>query len=59
MVEFAKPMKAMVLLTYGESSQPGSKHMGDQLALLSKKQLRPVWLTRAEVEQHKEDEISF
>jgi len=59
MIEFSKPMKAMGLMTYGESSQPGSKHMGDQLPLLSKKQLRPVWLTRAEVEQHMEDKKTF
>ena len=59
MIEFSKPMKAMGLMTYGESSQPGSKHMGDQLPLLSKKQLRLVWLTRAEVEQHMEDKKTF
>jgi acyl-homoserine-lactone acylase len=58
-IEFSKPMKAMGLLAYGESSQPGSKHMGDQLALLSKEQLRPLWLTRAEVEQHREAQKSF
>jgi acyl-homoserine-lactone acylase len=59
MIEFSKPMKAMGLLTYGESSQPGSKHRGDQLSLLSQKRLRPVWLTRAEVEQHREEKMSF
>lgn len=58
-VEFSKPIKAMGLMTYGQSSQPGSKHIGDQLPLLSKKQLRPVWLTRAEVEQHMEDKKTF
>jgi acyl-homoserine-lactone acylase len=59
MIEFSKPMKAMGLMTYGESTQPGSKHMGDQLALLSKQQLRPVWLTRTEVEQHMEARKSY
>jgi acyl-homoserine-lactone acylase len=59
MIEFSKPMKAMGLLTYGESSQYGSKHMGDQLDLLSKEQLRPIWLTRAEVERHSEAKKSF
>ena len=37
MVEFSKPLKAMGILTYGESTQPGSPHIGDQLPLLSKK----------------------
>jgi acyl-homoserine-lactone acylase len=59
LIEFSRPMKAMGLLAYGQSSQPGSKHRGDQLALLSKKQLRPIWLTRADIEQHKEAETSF
>jgi acyl-homoserine-lactone acylase len=49
-VEFGEPMKAKVLLTYGNSSQPGSPHHTDQLPLLAKKQLRTAWLTRAEVE---------
>jgi acyl-homoserine-lactone acylase len=59
MVEFSKPMKAMGIVTYGESSQPGSKHNGDELQLLSNKQLRPLWMTRAEVEQHVEERQSF
>lgn len=59
MIEFSKPMKAMGILTYGESSQPGAKHMGDQLPLLSKEQLRPEWLTRADIEAHKESSMTF
>jgi acyl-homoserine-lactone acylase len=59
MIEFSKPMKAMGILTYGESSQPGAKHMGDQLPLLSKEQLRPEWLTKAEIEAHAEAHKSF
>jgi acyl-homoserine-lactone acylase len=59
MVEFSKPMKAMGIVTYGESSQPGSKHNGDELQLLSNKQLRPLWRTRAEVEQHMEERKTF
>jgi acyl-homoserine-lactone acylase len=59
LIEFSKPMKAMGLLTYGESSQPGSRHSGDQLALLSKEQLRPIWLTRTEVEEHMEEKKSY
>jgi acyl-homoserine-lactone acylase len=59
MVEFSKPMKAIGIVTYGESSQPGSKHNGDELQLLSQKMLRPLWLTRAEVDKHMEDKKTF
>ena len=59
MIEFSKPMKAMGLLTYGESSQPGSKHSGDQLQLLSDEKLRPVWLTRKEIDEHMEAKKTF
>jgi len=44
-----------VLLSYGNATQPGSKHVGDQLPLLSEKKLRPAWLTKAEVMQHLEE----
>jgi acyl-homoserine-lactone acylase len=59
MIEFSKPMKAMGIITYGESSQPGSKHSGDELPLLSKEQLRPIWRTHSEVEQHSEATKTF
>lgn len=49
-VEFGEPMRAKVLLTYGNSSQPGSPHQTDQLPLLAKKELRTAWLTKGEVE---------
>jgi acyl-homoserine-lactone acylase len=52
LVEFSDPIKASVLLPYGNSSQPGSPNMGDQLELYSNKQMRPVWFTLEEVEQH-------
>jgi acyl-homoserine-lactone acylase len=44
-VEFSTPVKAQVLLTYGNSSQPGSPHNGDQLALYARNELRPGWRT--------------
>lgn len=50
LVEFTTPLRAQVLLSYGNSSQPGSPHRTDQLLLYSRKQLRPVWRTRGEVE---------
>jgi len=47
--EFGNPVKAKVLLSYGNASQPGSKHSTDQLSLLSAKQLRPALLSKTEV----------
>lgn len=45
---------AQVVLSYGNSSQPGSPHNGDQLRLIAEKRMRPAWLTRAEVEANLE-----
>ena len=49
---FPQPIRAAVLLSYGNSSQPGSPHRTDQLPYFAQKRLRPVWLTREEVMQH-------
>jgi acyl-homoserine-lactone acylase len=53
-VEFADPVQAQVLLTYGNASQPGSPHVGDQLALFARKEMRQAWRTREEIEAHLE-----
>lgn len=53
-VEFSNPVQARVLIGYGNSSQPGSRHRTDQLPLLEHKRLRQAWLTREEVERHLE-----
>ena len=58
-VEFGSPVRARVLMTYGNSSQPGSPHAKDQLPLLAKKQLRTAWLTRSEVEANMESRDRF
>jgi acyl-homoserine-lactone acylase len=42
--------RGQVLLTYGNSSQPGSPHDGDQLPLLSRGEMRPLWFSRTDVE---------
>jgi acyl-homoserine-lactone acylase len=47
--EFGKKVRAKVLLSYGNSSQPGSKHTGDQLQLLSEKKSRPALLEKSDV----------
>lgn len=54
-VSFGKKVKAQVLLSYGNATQPGSKHLGDQLPLLSQKKLRAPWLERNEIMQHLEE----
>jgi len=55
-VEFGpgRPM-ARVLLSYGNATQPGSPHVGDQLALLAGQEMRPAWWAREEVQAHLEE----
>jgi acyl-homoserine-lactone acylase len=59
LVEFSKPLKAVGLMSYGNASQPGSKHRTDQLRFLSDKTLRTLWTTRAEVEKNLEDRVAY
>jgi acyl-homoserine-lactone acylase len=58
-VEFSNPPHAKVLVSYGNSSQPGSPHATDQLPLLSTKQLRTAWRERKEVEANLESRDEF
>jgi len=58
-VEFSTPIRAKVLLTAGNSSDPNSSHYGDQLVLSAKKQLRDAWFTRDEIEKHLESRTMF
>ena len=53
-VEFSNPVHAMSLVGYGNASRTGSPHRDDQLRLLARKELKPVWMTRPEVEAHTE-----
>lgn len=50
--EFGESVKAVVLLSYGNATQPGSKHIGDQLKFLSEKKMRPALLTKKDVLQN-------
>lgn len=59
MVEFGTPMKAVGMMSYGNSSQPGSKHASDQLSYLASKTFRTLWLSRAEVTKHLEETTTF
>ena len=42
-IEFSTPQRGEALLGYGNWSKPGSKHVEDQLPLLSRKEMRPIW----------------
>lgn len=42
-IEFGQKVKAKVLLSYGNSSNPDSPHYGDQLKLFSQKAFRDAW----------------
>ena len=57
--EFGKEIKAKVILGYGNSSQPGSKHIGDQLDLFAKKELRDAWIKKSDIENNLEEREVF
>jgi acyl-homoserine-lactone acylase len=58
-IEFSQPVRAMALTSYGNATQPGSPHVGDQLSIFVNKQLRPVWRERQEILAHLEERKSF
>ncbi len=51
-IEFGDSPKARVLLSYGNATQEGSPHVGDQLALFSRKELREAWISLEAVRAH-------
>ncbi len=53
-IEFAEKQNAECSLSYGNFSQPGSKHLEDQLPLMVEKKLHPVWRERKEIEANLE-----
>jgi acyl-homoserine-lactone acylase len=58
-IEFSNPVKAMALTSYGNATQPGSSHIGDQLPMFAKKHLRPVWRDRTTIEAHLAERKAF
>ena len=58
-LEFSDPIRAEVLLSYGNSTQEGSPHMGDQLVLFAEQELREPWLTREQIEANLEMLTTF
>jgi acyl-homoserine-lactone acylase len=53
-IEFADRQNAQCSLSYGNSSQPGSIHLEDQLPLMVAKKLHPVWRDRKDIEANLE-----
>ena len=53
-IEFSDPIRAQVLVSYGNSSQADSPHYGDQLELFAQQELRDAWITREAVEANLE-----
>jgi len=53
-VEFGDRPKAKVLLTYGNATQNGNPHVGDQLEMFSEKKMRDAWFERVDVEANLE-----
>ena len=58
-IEYGTPQRAEVLLNYGNWSRKGSKHIDDQLPLASKKQMRPMWRDRKDIEANLESRKVF
>ncbi|MDH4064081.1 MAG: penicillin acylase family protein, partial [Acidobacteriota bacterium] len=58
-IEFSTPQRGEVLLNYGNWSKTGSPHIEDQLPLASRKQLRPMWRTRTDIEANLESRKVF
>jgi acyl-homoserine-lactone acylase len=58
-IEFSNPVYAEGLLSYGNWSKKGSVHVEDQMRLLSKKEMRPIWRARKDVEANLEGRKVF
>jgi acyl-homoserine-lactone acylase len=58
-IEFSNPVHAEALLSYSNWSKAGSPHAQDQTPLMSRKEMRPVWRTRQEIEANLESRKVF
>ncbi len=58
-IEFSNPIRAEALLSYGNWSKKGSPHVEDQMRLLSRKEMRPVWRDRKDIEANLESRKVF
>ena len=53
-VEFGPTVRAKVLLGYGNSTQPGSPHFGDQVGMYARQEMRDALRTREDVQANLE-----
>ncbi|HTS69386.1 MAG TPA: penicillin acylase family protein, partial [Terriglobia bacterium] len=58
-IEFAATQRARCALGYGNSTQPGSPHLEDQLPLMEQKALHPVWREKRDIEANLEKRETF
>lgn len=58
-MEFGETVRARALVSYGNATQPHSPHVGDQLELFARQELRPVWRTRDEIEANLELRVAL
>ena len=58
-IEYSTPQRADVLLNYGNWSKKGSKHVEDQLRLASRKEMRPMWRLKRDIEANLESRKIF
>lgn len=58
-IEFSHPVRAQVLTSYGNATQPESRHISDQLQMFANKKLRPCWRSRSDILAHLEERKVF
>ncbi|CAN5316147.1 acylase [soil metagenome] len=51
-MEFGSTVRAASVIGYGNASRAGSAHRTDQLSLFAEQRMKPVWRSRAEIEQN-------
>jgi acyl-homoserine-lactone acylase len=49
-IEFGPTIRAASILNYGQSGDPASPHFFDQARLYARREFKPAWFSRAEVE---------
>jgi acyl-homoserine-lactone acylase len=49
-IEFGPSVRAASILNYGQSGDPASPHFFDQAVLYARRQFKPAWFSRADVE---------